>query len=602
MTGFLSALFSNFFSMFKLLPGSYRWKALILFFLQILSASLEVISLAAIIPFLNTLANYDLFVANKYVAYILANLKVQDKTQIVILFSSAFAIIFCCSNFFKAVLLWFQRKLLSLIYTDVGTLLYRKIIYKPYPFFLDNNSSSLVGNLTHDLNSSLGAFLSIFTLISSGLSTIFIVVGLLLYSPWSSLVLLCGCSLSYGFIIFWVRKKLDVNGMVESQSYQSVIKNLHESFNGIRYVILNNDYKFFIDDYRKKYFRNRMANAKTKFLQQVPRFFIESVGVVVICSLCIWFSINSFGQDFLPFLGFLAMASLRLATSMNQCYDSISGIMMTRFSLQKVVDFLHSPEANERLGKKSKPILLHGELSLKNVSFAYDKNSPGDKTLCELNLLIKAKSTVAIVGATGSGKSTLADIMLGLISPDGGEMMVDDQSITESNVADWQSNVAHVPQSIFMTDASVAENIAMGVLAEEIDQERVQYVAKQAQIHNFLETLPNKYATRMGERGVKFSGGQIQRIGIARALYKDPQLIIFDEATSALDAATEKSVMESIYNISDRKTIVIIAHRLSTVKNVDTIFVLEKGRPVKQGTYDELLKQSVEFQNLVGAM
>ena len=595
MVSFLSVLFSNVFSMFTLLPSNYRWKISILFFLQILNAGLEVVSLAAIIPFLNALANYESLVANQHVSYILASLEVQDKTQVVVLFSAAFAVAFCCSNLFKTILLWFQRKLLALIYTDMGTLLYRKILYKPYSFFLDNNSSKLVGNLTHDLNSSFGALLSIFTLVTYGLSTIFIVVGLLFYASWSSLVLLGGCSLSYGVIVFWVRRKLDMNGMVESQSYQSIIKNLHESFHGIRYVILNDDYNFFTEDYRKKYFLNRMANAKTRFLQQVPRFFIESVGVVVICCLSIWFSINSSGRDFLPFMGLLAMGSLRLAASMHQCYNSISGIMITNFSLQKVVNFLCSSEGDEHIWKSSNPIFLYRGLSLKDVSFVYEKKSK-EKILCNLSLTINAKSTVAIVGATGSGKSTLADIILGLIVPDSGEMVVDGQTISDSNIADWQSSVAHVPQSIFMADASVVENIAMGIPTKEIDQARIRYVAKQAQIHNFLETLPNKYDTRVGERGVKLSGGQIQRIGIARALYRSPQLIIFDEATSALDTATEKAVMESIYNISGKRTFIIIAHRISTVKNAEVIFVLEKGRLVAQGTYNELLKKSKIFQ------
>ena len=596
-------LFSSLFLLIRLMPPKYRWQLLALFFLQITSSLLEIISIGAIIPFLNVLANFDSFINNQYVSYVLQNLGIQDKIQVVILASALFVGAFACSNILKILLLWFQRRLAALINVELSRLVYTKMLYMSYPFFLKNNSSELIGNLTHDLRASFGSVQAVLLFVANGIMTISIVTSLLFYDPFSAIGLLGICIASYILITLLVRPRLNRNGVVESTTHQAMLKVLQESLGSMRYVILNGNYNIFIREYRKKYYQYKMAKTTLTILRQAPRFFVEIIGVLAICSLTILFSIkNSNLEGYLPFLGFIAMGSHRLISSVNQCYNAIGSIISTNFSLQKIVKLLCSSEQKKRTYRTLEHLSFEQELSFNGVFFRYEERAQKNWILSDLSFTIKAKSTVAIVGSTGSGKSTLADIILGLISPNRGYVSIDGQILDKSNMERWQSCVAHVPQSIFMADVSIAENIALGIPAAEIDEKWLQCVAKQAQIHNFIKTLPDKYETLVGERGVRLSGGQVQRIGIARALYKKPQLIIFDEATSALDSATEKAVIESIYNISNEQMLIIIAHRLSTVKNADTILVLEQGQLVAQGTHGELLKQSTTFQNLTGVI
>ena len=573
-----------------------------MFCLQVAGSLLEVISIGSIIPFLNILTDFDGFVAKPYISSMLAILDISEKSHIIALASGVFAVTICCSNIFKTVILWFRYHLAASMDVELASMVYQKMLCKPYRFFLDNNSSELIGNLTHDLRASFSSLQSILMFGAQGLTTIFIVTSLFIYDPVSTVCLLGSCLGGYLIVTFWVRQKIHKNGIVLSRCYQKSLKILNESFGGIRYVILNNSYHIFEKEYRKQYRKHRMSSVSSSILQQTPRFLIESIGIVVICSLITGFSLSDIRtESFLPFLGFLAMASLRLVSSVNQLYNSLNSLVLTNFSLQKIITFLHSKKMKENFSQTliPSPIPMTRNLTLSKVFFRYDSRSEEDWTLSDLNMTIRINSTVAIVGSTGSGKSTLADILLGLILPDKGELRVDGQLIKQSNVAAWQTRVAHVPQHIFMADASITENIVLGNSHNKIDDTWVEEVAKQAQIHGFIQTLPKKYSTLVGERGVRLSGGQIQRIGIARALYKRPQFIIFDEATSALDTATEKAAMDSIYALGGEQTLVIIAHRISTVKNADTIFVLKQGKLVDQGTYSELLEKSTTFKKFI---
>ena len=598
------SMFFTLASLLKVLPQKYKWKLFALFCFQITSALLEVVSLGSIIPFLNILADFDGFVVKPYVSSVLAILDIQEKAHIIALSSGVFAIMVCCTNIFKVVALWFQYRLAASMDVELASMVYKKMLHKPYHFFLDNNSSELVGNLTHDLRASFSSLQSVLTLASQGLVTISIITSLLFYDLVSTIYLLGSCLAGYLVITFWSQRKIHGYGAVLSKSYQESLKVLNESFGGIRYVILNNGYYIFEKKYRKQYHRHRVASISSKILLQVPRFIIESIGILVICTLLIALSLSDVHtKAFLPFLGFLAMASLRLVSSINQCYSAFSSLFATNFSLQKIIAFLGFVELKEHFSQTLVPSCLPvtRELTFSKVFFRYNSHPEKDWILSDLSVTIKTNSMVAIIGTTGSGKSTFADILLGLIPPDKGELRVDGELLNQSNMAAWQSGVAHVPQHIFMADASITENIALGIPVEEIDDKRIKEVAVQAQIHGFVQTLPRKYDTLVGEHGTRLSGGQIQRIGIARALYKRPQLIVFDEATSALDTVTEKAVMDSIHGIAGEQIFIIIAHRLSSVKNVDTIFVLEKGKLVSQGTYSELLEKSTAFKSFIEA-
>ena len=334
-------------------------------------------------------------------------------------------------------------------------------------------------------------------------------------------------------------------------------------------------------------------------LKQFPRFFMESLGVVALCFFII-ISFLSNKEQLLPLLGFIALSTHRLLPAMQQCYGSISIIISHSFSIQKIVHFIKPRKESKHIEGAHKNISFCREISLQNIFFRYKERSKTqqDWTLNDLSLSIKKNSTVAFVGETGSGKSTLADIITGLIHSHSGILKIDGQTLDHSNLKSWQSKISYIPQYIFMADTSIIENIALNKSVHNIDEKLIEHVAKQAQIHDFIISLPEKYDTVIGERGTKLSGGQVQRIGIARALYKKPEIIIFDEATSALDSITEKNLMDTIKNISNI-TLIIITHNLSTIKNADSIFVLDKGQIIANGTYNDLLKKSKQFQDLI---
>ena len=337
-----------------------------------------------------------------------------------------------------------------------------------------------------------------------------------------------------------------------------------------------------------------MAGIRSLLLQKFPRFFMESIGILALCFFVIIYSLAD-KKNFVTLLGFIALSSHRLLPAMQQCYTALSSIIINSFSIQKIVHFLKPDETNDHSPQAQENIDFLRELSLENIFFCYKEE---DRTLHDLSLSIKKNSTVALVGRTGSGKSTLADIVSGLIFPNDGQIKVDSKVINNSNLKSWQSKISYIPQHIFMADASIAENIALNTSVHDADIKLIEYVAQQAQIHDFVMSLPEKYDTVIGERGARLSGGQIQRIGIARALYRKPEIIILDEATSALDTVTENQLMDSINEIHNTITLIIITHNLSTIKNADSIFILDKGQIIAKGTYDNLLKNSQVFQNL----
>ena len=563
-------------------------------FLQAASSILEVVSIGLIIPFLSTLTNFDSFVTNKYASYALNVLNIHERNDIIILTSIVFASAFCCSNLLKLTVLWLQLKTSASIGINTGGLVYEKILHKPYRFFLDNNSSHIVGNLNHDLKNAFGTLQAVLNLIANSFIVVSIALGLLLYNYIAATILFFSCSLGYILVTLWTRQRLNRNGIIQSKSFQNIMKILHESFTSIRYVILSNDYNVFTREYKKKYHQYQMAGIRSLLLQQFPRFFMESMGILALCFFVIIYSLAD-KKNFVTLLGFIALSAHRLLPAMQQCYSALSSIIVNSFSIQKIVHFLKPDETNDHPQQAQENIDFLRKLSLENIFFRYKEEG---WTLHNLSLSIKKNSTVALVGRTGSGKSTLADIISGLIFPKDGQMKVDSKVINNSNLKSWQSKISYIPQHIFMADASIAENIALNTSIHDTDIKLIEYVAQQAQIHDFVMSLPEKYDTVIGERGTRLSGGQIQRIGIARALYRKPEIIIFDEATSALDTVTENQLMDSINKIHNTITLIIITHNLSTIKNADSIFILDKGQIIAKGTYDNLLKNSQAFQNL----
>ena len=337
------------------------------------------------------------------------------------------------------------------------------------------------------------------------------------------------------------------------------------------------------------------------YISTSPRFAMETLGIVVIAGLTYGLSRQSGGlATALPVLGALAVGAQRLLPALQQGYNAWSSVASCEASLEKTIELLDQPLPAELLQPAPEPLHFQEAIRFESVSFRYTHDGPW--VVDDLDFSIRKGTRVGIVGSTGSGKSTTLDLLMGLLMPNDGEVLVDGSPITGNRIRAWQRTIAHVPQSIYLADTTLAENIAFGVPREAIDFERVKQAAAQAQIAEFIDGLPNGYDVSVGERGIRLSGGQRQRIGIARALYKQASVLVFDEATSALDNATEQAVMEAISRLDCNLTIVLIAHRLTTVRHCDTIIELQNGRLVAQGTYDQLIECSPSFRSMARAV
>jgi len=379
-----------------------------------------------------------------------------------------------------------------------------------------------------------------------------------------------------------------------------VIKALQEGLGSIRDVLLEGTQLVYCDVYHRANYPLQRAKGNIVFIGQSPRYVMEALGMVLIAVLAYGLSRQAGGiATALPVLGALALGAQRLLPALQQGYSAWTNIAGAHASLADVIELLDQPLPEEMREPAPAPLYFRNAIRLNAVRFRYSSDGPW--VLDGLNLAIPKGARVGFVGSTGSGKSTTLDLLMGLLIPTEGGLLVDGQPLSGSRIRAWQRTIAHVPQSIYLADSTFTENIALGVLPDAIDMQRVQQAARQAQISDFIESRPEGYNAHVGERGIRLSGGQRQRVGIARALYKQASVLVFDEATSALDNTTEQAVMEAIENLNHDLTILLIAHRLTTVQRCDTIVELEHGRVVAQGTYEQLLECSASFRNMARA-
>jgi ATP-binding cassette subfamily B protein len=425
------------------------------------------------------------------------------------------------------------------------------------------------------------------TIISSVFILIAILIALMTIDPVVTLLAAGGFGLIYLFIIRITYAKVASNSERIARESTNVIKTLQEGLGGIRDVLIDGTQNEYCEMYRRCDLPLRVAQGSNAFIGSSPRFGMEALGLAFIAALAYFLTQQADGvAKAMPIIGALALGAQRLLPILQQTYSAWTGIQSGRASLKDSLELLdQSLPADEYLAI-SDPIPFTRELTLKQISFRYTPAAP--LVLREIDLSIQKGSRVGFIGTTGSGKSTLLDLVMGLLQPSEGALAVDDQIIDLSRSHAWQKHIAHVPQAIFLADTTIEENIAFGVPKEKIQRTRIEQVARQAQIADTIHAWPKQYETMVGERGVRLSGGQRQRIGIARALYKQADVIIFDEATSALDNITEAAVMSSIDGLARDLTLLIVAHRVSTLKKCDLIVELTNGAISRVGSYSEI--------------
>ena len=554
----------------------------------------EVVSLGAVIPFLAALAAPEKVLSHPLVDSFFSALchlssaiglqffpinnpqsfsSVFGPTAILPLLAIAFALAAISAGAIRLLLLWASTRLANAAGADLSLEVYRRTLYQPYSVHVSRNSSAIISNITSKVGLVILTLSSCLTICTCSIIIMAIVAALFAINSTVALISAFGLGLSYIILTKISRKKMLYNSAQMAKEQTQVVKALQEGLGGIRDVLLDGTQPAYCHIYRKADAPLRRAQASITFISQSPRFVMESIGMVLFAVLALGMTHGHQGMlAALPVLGALALGAQRLLPALQQGYAAWSSIVGYQASTKEVLELLDQPLPPESSGPLPAPLPFKKLIQFDSVKFRYTSETPW--VIDNLSFNIPKGARAGFVGKTGSGKSTCLDLLMGLLEPSSGRITVDGIALDQRNLRSWQGNIAHVPQAIYLADTSLAENIAFGVPPQNIDMKKVREAARQAHIANFIESSPQGYQALVGERGIRLSGGQRQRIGIARALYKQATVLVFDEATSALDHGTEQAVMEAIEGLSADLTILIIAHRLTTLKNCTQIIEL----------------------------
>lgn len=570
----------------------------ILMVLMVISALAQVFSLGAVVPFLSVLVAPDRVLSQPFVADMALTWGITSAEQLIIPLTVIFAAAALISGAFQLLVLWVCTRLAVASGSELSVELYRRTLYQPYRVHLDRNSSEIISGMINKVNDVVfSVLLQFLILVSSTVLLLGIMLALMVIDPLLASLTAAGFGSSYAIIIMISRRRLVQNSERIAYEQTRVVKALQEGLGGIRDVLLDGTQPLYCDIYRNADQRLRRAQGNNIFISGSPRPAMEALGIVLISVLTYVLSHGAGGiNSVLPILGAIALSAQRLLPTLQQFFSSWANIAGNKNTLADIIELLDQPIEVQQMSVSPTPLLVQRTICLKDVRFRYSSDGPW--ILDGLNLTIPSGAKVGFVGSTGSGKSTTLDLLMGLLRPTQGEILVDDKPLTGNRLSAWQQSIAHVPQNIYLADATLAENIAFGMPLEDIDLDLVKQAARKAQISDFIESRIEGYSAYVGEKGIRLSGGQCQRIGIARALYKQASMLMFDEATSALDNATEQMVMNAINEIDRDLTVFLVAHRLTTVQHCDMIIELEQGRVVATGTYEELLEISPSFQKL----
>ena len=560
----------------------------LLLVLMIGASFAEIISIGAVLPFLAVLtAPERIFQLSAAQPFIKA-LGMKNPSQLLLPLTIIFGLAALLSGGVRLFLLWASTRLSYATGADLSISIYRRTLYQPYSVHVARNSSEIINGISTKTNTVIYTFTSILNLISSSIILLAILITLVSVDPVIALAAFGGFGLLYALIIKITQSRLVVNSQRIAHESTQVIKSLQEGLGGIRDVLIDGTQAAYCQIYRNADLPLRHAQGNNLFISMSPRYALEALGMLLISALAYMLALQPNGiAKAIPVLGVLALGAQRLLPILQLAYSSLSTIQGGQASLMDALELLEQPLPDYADQPPAKPLMFRKQIELKNLSFRYTDQTP--LVLNNLNLKISKGSRTGFIGVTGSGKSTLLDVVMGLLQPTDGALEIDGQSITSANNRAWQAHIAHVPQAIYLSDSTIEENIAFGIPKGNIDHKRVKQAAQQAQIAHIIESWPKKYKTYVGERGIRLSGGQRQRIGIARALYKQADVIIFDEATSALDNDTEQAVMEAIESLGNELTILIIAHRLTTLKNCTQVVELGEKGIKRIGTYGDIV-------------
>ncbi len=580
------------FKLISLLTPYERKRAGLLLIMMIIMALLDMIGVASILPFITVLTNPEVVQTNSILnkMYEISNIfGVENNQDFLFALGILVFTILVTSLMFKALTTYAQLRFVLMRGYSISKRLVYGYLHQPYSWFLNQNSNDLGKNILSEVDRVIGGGIQPFmNLISQALVTTAIVILIIISDP--KLALIIGLTLggAYGALFYFIRRYLNRIGKIRLKFNLIRFKLVGEAFSASKEIKVGGLEDIYIQNFSDAARTTALTQASAAAINLLPRFFLETIafGSILLIILYMMAQTGNFNNS-LPIISLYVFAGYRLMPAVQQIYASLAKLTFVGPSLDNLnKDIKNFKPIEENCDQKISS--FDKMITLKNIRYNYPNALR--TALKDINLNISAKSTVGLIGKTGSGKTTTVDIILGLLEPQKGTLEIDGQVVTKRNLKSWQRSIGYVPQHIFLSDDTVEANIAFGIDPKKINEESVIKASKISNLHDFvIEELPKQYQTKIGERGIRLSGGQRQRIGIARALYHSPKVLILDEATSALDNQTERVVMEAVNNLSKDITIILIAHRLGTVKKCDKIFLLENGRLKSEGTYEELL-------------
>lgn len=589
----------------RLLTPGQRRRFFALQILVVLMAFAEILGVASVGPFIALVSNPALIIQNDLLAHIYAYAGFSTPDDFVFWVGVGVLVILLVSALVSMLTVWQLSLFSNSIGTEMGVRLYRYYMYQDWLFHAAGSSAQLTKQIAAETNRVTNQVLGpLLQTNARVVLTILMLTGLFVFNPVVTVVAVLIFSLAYILLYKVVRSRLAQNGKRISEATTSRYKLMAEGFGGIKDLLILGRQKDFLDRFDASSRRLALSQATNQSLAQAPRYFMELVAYSTIVFFVLYLQKSYEGdlRQILPILAVYALAGFKLLPACQGIYTNIAAIKGGMAAFEAVRGDLERSARMEvandarNMGNSGERLGLKQGIELSNITFTY----PGKPVpaLSALNLYIPGNKTIGVVGASGSGKSTIIDMLLGLIQPDSGQVLVDGRLLDSMSLRAWQDNLGFVPQSIFLSDASILENVAFGLAKDLIDVERVRQAISMAHLDDFVASLPDGLDTRIGERGVQLSGGQRQRIGIARALYQNAGVLIFDEATSALDGITEKLIMDAIHDFSGTKTVVVVAHRLKTVEKCDIIYFIDHGQVVDTGTFDDLKSKNPTFRKM----
>lgn len=574
----------------------------LIFLLMLFGAGLETFSVGLIPPFVALLGNPEIIQKQKILNWLYSALRADSSQTFLLWISVIILAIYLLKNAYLAALTYLQYYFLYKKQISLSSRLLQSYLYSPYTFHLQRNSAELVRNITSEVPQVFAnVLLPALTLAAEMMVMSCITLLLVMVEPVASAI----AAIFLGASIFWlngtIRKQMSGQGLIRQEQSGQMIQWVNQSLGGIKEAKVLGRETFFLEAFTKSTQAFGKANLFVGLATQLPNLFIDTVLIASVLLIVIFSLIQGREiQSILPMLSLFAIAALRLMPSAKRIVSTITTIRYFKYSVdliyQDLVSLEKSPSSLQETNNFVVPeIHFEKSIELQNIHYLYP--NAAKSSLSGISISISKGQSIAFIGTSGAGKTTIVDIILGLLTPSQGEILVDGKNIL-TNLASWQQQIGYIPQSIYLSDDTIRNNIAFGLASHEINEEQVWAAIKASQLEELIHGLPEQLDTLVGERGIRLSGGQRQRIGIARALYHDPEVIVMDEATAALDNTTEREFMCALESMTRQKTMIMIAHRLSTVKNCDRLYFLQAGQVVAMGTYDELMFSCPDFKTM----